>query len=82
MRLTAFSLGALLYECVAGSAPFRRSTVRFYEQLGRRARLGGSGVPVPAQLARLVDASLAPDPGERPGVEDVVETLSQLRSAG
>jgi eukaryotic-like serine/threonine-protein kinase len=75
-----FGLGALLYECIAGKAPFRRSTAGFYEQLRRRARLGDSGVPVPAQLARIVDASLDPDPGARPGVEDVVATLKRFRA--
>jgi serine/threonine protein kinase len=72
-----FGLGALLYECLAGRAPFRRSTGRFYEQLRRRARLADSGAPVPAQLERIVDASLEPDPRSRPSLEDVVHALTR-----
>jgi serine/threonine protein kinase len=74
-----FGLGVVLYECIAGHSPFRRSTARLYEQLGRRARLADASVTAPERLARIVDALLDPDPRSRPGVEELRDALDRLR---
>jgi serine/threonine protein kinase len=77
-----FGLGALLYEAIAGHAPFRRSTHRRYEQLQRRARLVGVRAAHPGALIRAVERCLDPDPGARPSVPELQATLRGIALPG
>jgi hypothetical protein len=68
-----FSLGALLYHAVEGTAPFRRDTTAatiwavLSQQPAPPARAG--------QLAPLIAALLSKDPGNRPGAEQALRLL-------
>src|SRR5581483_10016604 len=63
-----FSLGAILYECLAGAAPFEGPTAletlaRVTE--GRFEPLRARRPEVPLELAVAIEKALAPEPGER-----------------
>jgi hypothetical protein len=69
----AYSLALTLYECWAGENPVVRSTP------AATARAIGQPLPplrklrpdLPARLCETLDACLAPDPGERPTVDEL-----------
>jgi serine/threonine protein kinase/WD40 repeat protein len=63
-----FSLGAIVYECLAGQAPFNGTT--FLEIVDRTENaqyepLTRVRPEVPAWLSRVIDRALSPDPGDR-----------------
>jgi tRNA A-37 threonylcarbamoyl transferase component Bud32 len=64
-----FAVGAILYECLAGSVPYPGSTV--LEIASRAARgdfepLANTAPSTPAWLARIVERALAPEAAARP----------------
>ncbi|WP_242342791.1 serine/threonine-protein kinase [Anaeromyxobacter terrae] len=74
-----FSLGAVLFEAVTGSAPFRSDGDRDrYEQLERRATRVRAVCRVPAALSEAIDASLEPEPARRPPLPRVLSALERV----
>jgi ABC-type transport system substrate-binding protein len=82
-RSDLYSLGTVLYECLAGEPPFRGALpgilYRVAYELPRSLR--SLGVEVPVALEELVLRCMAKEPRERPasGVE-LAETLERLRA--
>lgn len=75
-----WGLGITLYEVLSGATPWAdvphrqpgRDGTRFYPQLDApAAALRTRRRRLPAALSRTVDACLAPDPGDRPTVDEV-----------
>jgi serine/threonine protein kinase len=81
-RSDLYSLGATLYEMVAGSQAFAgdREEVLIARQTGRPPSLNRDGLP--EGLRNLIFCLLAPNPEERPGqADEVAGCLEQLRAA-
>lgn len=81
-RSDLYSLGATIYEMVAGSQPFAgsREEVLIARQTGRPPALSRDGLP--EGLRNLVFSLLAPNPDERPlQADEVAGCLEQLRAA-
>ena len=81
-RSDLYSLGATIYEMVAGSQAFagNREEVLIARQAGRPPSLSRDGLP--EGLRNLIFSLLAPNPDERPGqADEVAGCLEQLRAA-
>lgn len=75
-----WGIGAVLFEALTGEMPFNRDVEgeeepETYEQLERRAEPIRSHRRVPADLARLVESCLEPDPAGRPAVLELMRGL-------
>jgi serine/threonine protein kinase len=81
-RSDLYSLGATIYEMVAGSQAFagNREEVLIARQTGRPPALGRDGLP--EGLRNLIFSLLAPNPDQRPQqADEVAGHLEQLRAA-
>ncbi|MGH9178264.1 MAG: EAL domain-containing protein [Acidimicrobiales bacterium] len=86
-RSDLYSLGVVLYECLAGRPPFEATTVGevLRQHLGQEPDgLRAAGVPVPRALEAVVLRLLAKDPGQRyqaagAALADVEEVAGALR---
>ena len=78
-----YSLALTLYECWAGRQPIARDTP------AATARAVGKGAPplgelrpdLPEALTHAIDACLRPAPHERPGLEDLVQSMEEALPA-
>jgi ABC-type transport system substrate-binding protein len=82
-RSDVYSLGVVLYECVAGSPPFQGDTqsvlYRIVHELPQSLR--ALGADIDAELEALILSCLEKNPGKRPArAGDVAETLKRYRS--
>ncbi len=79
-----YSLGALLFELLAGRPPIATTTIA---ELHRRATVGAIDAlstvapSVPAALAAIVTRCLRLDPSERPTADEVCDALARLAPA-
>jgi eukaryotic-like serine/threonine-protein kinase len=75
-----WGIGAVLYEAVTKDVPFEESkNQERYGQLERRASLTGRHRRrLPRTLAEAIDACLEPDPGARPALGQLEETLDAM----
>jgi serine/threonine protein kinase len=73
-----WGLGGLLFETACGSPPFERSAASIYPQLHQRAPSVHAARRLPKALGDVIDACLEPEPGERPPVDLVLETLERF----
>lgn len=78
-----FSLGVVLFECLAGARPWSAPTaiaaLRAAEaELPHRATLRTAMPELPEALHAVVDRTLAFDPSERPTAAQIVESLAPL----
>jgi len=67
-RADVYSLGALLYHVVSGTAPFDASTIRACREVGaavQPAPLAARAPAAPGALCVAVERAMADDPGER-----------------
>ena len=72
-----FALGGLIYELVAGRAPYSSENLRDDIAMTIPGELrAASGEQVPAELAQLVARMLEKDAAARPDAEEVVTTLA------
>ncbi|MEM1182238.1 MAG: ABC transporter substrate-binding protein, partial [Acidobacteriota bacterium] len=79
-RADLYSLGALLYECLAGRAPFTGPMHRLIVEIAQdAARPVGEHVEVDAELERLIASCLEKSPDRRP--ENGREISAVLREA-
>lgn len=72
----AWGLGATLFRAATGRRPFPDG-----DQLTRRAERALRLRRLPAELAKLIDECLEPDPAARPGIDDVLGRLDALLPA-
>ena len=72
-----YSLGALLYDLLAGHPPLHPDITaeRIRSEVPARLGLDGQGQPVPEALAQLVGAMLEKTPGRRPGSLGAIRAL-------
>jgi len=75
-----YALGLLLSECLTGERPFGRGQAGVLARLTKRPPL--LTAPVPSELAGLVDACLARQPGDRPSARVVERTLGRTLARG
>jgi serine/threonine protein kinase/lipoprotein NlpI len=63
-----FSLGATLYECLAGAPPFGRGVLTYVDSIasGPPRPLHELGVSAPAELEAAIQSALQTDPARRP----------------
>jgi tetratricopeptide (TPR) repeat protein len=83
-RTDVFSLGAVLYECLAGMAPFDSPHVLATLMkivLEEPAPLQSLQPNTPTALAQLVHAMLAKKPGDRPSLDHIARQLEQVAAA-
>jgi serine/threonine protein kinase len=73
-----WGLGTVLYEAAAGVNPFEEHEDIEYPQLVHGAPPLGSHRRAPRALTELVDGSLDPEPGRRPGLAAVRAELAAL----
>ncbi len=67
-RCDIFSLGTVLYEMVSGKRAFPQKTLSEIVQKktkGIYIPISATGIAVPAELSRIIDTSMALDPGNR-----------------
>jgi ABC-type transport system substrate-binding protein len=82
-RSDVYSLGVVLYECVAGSPPFQGDTqsvlYRIVHELPRSPR--SLGADIDDELEGIILSCLQKEPGKRPArAEDVAEALRRYRA--
>ena len=80
-RSDLFSLGAVLYHCLSGQAPFRGDTtaeVTFAVRNGRFIPLKEAAPEVPRSFASIVEKLLQPNPAER--YQTPAELLGDLQA--
>ena len=72
-----YSLGALLYDLLAGHPPLHPdiTAARIRSEVPARLGLDGQGQPVPEALTQLVGAMLEKTPGRRPGSLGAIRAL-------
>ena len=73
-----WGIGATLYEAATGSRPFPDATHGTYPQAERRAPSVARSRRGPAELTRLIDACLAPEPADRPPVGELADGLDAV----
>ena len=66
------------YEAATGSRPFPEATHGTYPQAERRAPSVAGSRRAPAELTRLIDACLAPEPADRPAVGELADGLDAV----
>jgi len=82
-----WGLGATLHHAIRGEVPFPRSTAarRSEDPTERFPQLDSEPEPlpdwVPTDLSELIESMLAPDPGARPGADEVAARLEPLVAA-
>lgn len=82
-KADVYSLGVILYQLLAGHVPFRARTFDALraQHLAEQPRWLLDVDPcIPAELAQLVHAMLAKEPGERPTMRQVTGTLERITS--
>ena len=85
-RADVYSLGCVLYECLAGEPPFRRDTevATLYAHLEEpRPRLSVRRPELPADFDKIVTTAIAKEPGERfPHASDFAGAIRATLAAG
>ncbi len=80
-RSDLFSLGTLLYECLAGIRPFEgpSAAATLQRVVGHvQEPVSSLNHEVPSELSKLVDELLEKLPERRPGASEIVERLQQM----
>ena len=77
-----WGIGAVLHKAASGTRPFaEHDGDERYPQIERRAPALRSRRPVARALAAAVDACLEPEPGQRPGLPELVQCLRAVLPA-
>jgi serine/threonine protein kinase len=73
-----WGIGATLYEAATGNRPFPDARPHAYPQLERRAPSVRADRRAPARFTDLIDACLAPEPSDRPSVDELADELDAV----
>ncbi len=78
-----YSFGVALFECITGGMPIPRGEETYLEYQRRKVTWDPPSLEsirgqVPAPLARLCVGLLQREPGARPGVSEILDTLARL----
>jgi serine/threonine protein kinase len=76
-----WGIGATLYEAATGARPFPEARSGRYPQLRARAPSVTESRRAPGAFTELLSACLAPDPAERPAVEELADGLDAIVGA-
>ena len=81
-RADIYSMGVVMYECLAGAPPFDGETpseIMFKVQRGGYKKLKDLSIGVPPAVSDFVDSLMAMDPGKRPAsARDVADSLGEI----
>ena len=80
-RADIWTLGVILYECLAGKCPIEGENVgQIFKSISQRAfpPLGVAAPKVPVEAALLVDRMLSLDPAKRPSLAEVAVVFAEL----